>query len=79
MINVSISQLKTNPAKAIAQAADYPLAVASRNKVKAYLVGKDIYEKMLSYIEDYIDAKAVKEADISQGRDFEEVAEELGV
>ena len=79
MNNISIYQLKMNPSKAIKSAVDYPLAVASRNKVKAYLEGKDLYEKMLLYIEEYIDAEAVRGADVKKGRDFEEVVEELGI
>jgi len=79
MNNISISQLKASPADAIRKAADYPLPVASRNKIKAYLVGKELYEQMVAYMEDYVDIKAVKEADVTKGRDFEEVAKELGI
>lgn len=78
-LSISISQLKTHPAKAISQAEDYPLVVKSRNQVKAYLVGKELFGKIISYIEDFIDKKAVKEADFSKGRDFEEVAKELNI
>lgn len=76
---ISITQLKTHPAKAIFDAADYPVAIEKRNKVQAYLVGKDIYEKLLSYIETFIDKKEVVMADFTKGRDFEDVAKELGV
>lgn len=79
MNNVSISQLKTSPSKIISQAADYPIVIESRNKAKAYLVGKELYEKIVSFIEDYIDKAAFKKTDFSQGRDFEKVAEELGI
>ncbi|MBU1322460.1 type II toxin-antitoxin system Phd/YefM family antitoxin, partial [Patescibacteria group bacterium] len=47
MTTISVSELKANPAAAINQALDYPLAVLSRSKVKAYLVGKDLFEKLL--------------------------------
>lgn len=79
MDTISITQLKTNPARAISDASDYPVAIESRNKVKAYLVGKEIYEKLISYIENFIDGKEVAKTDFSKGRDFEEIAKELGI
>ena len=42
-------------------------------------MGKDLYEKLVSYIENYIDRKAVQETDFSKGKDFEKVAEELDI
>lgn len=79
VVSVSISQLKTNPSRAIFQADDYPVVVRKRNEVKAYLVGKDLFEKVLAYLEDYIDKKAVRETDFKKGKDFEKVAKELGL
>ena len=79
MSNISISQLKASPAKAIAEASDYPVAVQSRNKVKAYLIGKDLYGKIIAFIEDHIDKTAIKNTAFKKGRDFEEVAKELGI
>lgn len=79
MINVSISQLKTNPSGIINQAVEYPVAIQSRNDTKAYLVGKDIYNKLLSIIEDLTDQAAVDNADFSKGKDFEDLAKELGI
>lgn len=76
---VSISQLKTHPSKAISQSVDYPVAVEKRSKVKAYLVGKDLFEKIISYLEDYSDRKAVEKTDFSKGRDFEAVAKDLNI
>ncbi len=76
---VSISQLKTHPAGVIAKAVDYPLAIEKRNQVKAYLIGKELYEKIISLIEDYIDATVIKSTDFSKGKDFEKVALELGL
>ncbi|MBI4999374.1 hypothetical protein HZB97_01230 [Candidatus Gottesmanbacteria bacterium] len=78
-LSISISQLKTHPAKAISAAEDYPLVVKSRNQVKAYLMGKELFEKIFSLIEDFIDKKAVRKADFRRGRDFEEVAKELNI
>ena len=79
MNSVSISQLKINPSKAIREATDFPLAVENRNKIEAYLVGRELYEKIVSYIEDFIDKKAIKETNFSKGRDFDDVAAELNL
>ena len=79
MNTVSISQLKASPAKIVSASEDYPVAVEKRNKIKAYLVGKELYEKLLIYIEDYIDKKAIMETDFSEGKDFETIAHELGI
>jgi len=79
MNTASISQLKINPASVINQAMDYPVAVENRNKVQAYLIGKSLYEKMVAFIEDYIDVQAVKKVGASKGRSFEDVARELGL
>jgi PHD/YefM family antitoxin component YafN of YafNO toxin-antitoxin module len=79
MNTISISQLKTNPSKAISAALEYPLAVENRSKIKAYLIGKDLYDKLASYLEDMIDAKAIQETDFGKGVDFEKVAHDLSV
>ncbi|MBI4226552.1 type II toxin-antitoxin system Phd/YefM family antitoxin [Candidatus Roizmanbacteria bacterium] len=79
MDTISISDLKTNPSKAIDFAADFPVAIENRNKVKAYLLGKDLYEKIVSYIENVVDKKAVKETDFKKGKDFESVAKKLNI
>jgi len=76
---ISISQLKINPSKAISEAVDYPIAVENRNKIKAYLLGRDLYEKIVTYIEDFIDKKAVGEADFKKGKDFEKIAKRLNI
>jgi antitoxin StbD len=79
MNTASISQLKINPSFVISQATDYPVAVENRNKIQAYLVGKNLYEKMVSFIEDISDSIAVKKIDSSKGKDFEKLAKELGI
>lgn len=79
MNTISVSKLKTNPSKAILQAEDLPLAIQKRNNTKAYLVGKNLYEKLVSFIEDYIDKVAIENTDFSKGRDIEEVFDELGI
>lgn len=79
MTTTTISQLKVNPSSVIARAADYPVAVENRNKVTAYLVGKDLYERLMSFLEDAVDIAAVKRANFSKGKDFEKVAKDLGI
>ena len=79
MTTATISQLKVNPSSVIAQAADYPVAVENRNKVTAYLVGKQLFEKLTAYLEDRLDAAAVAKADFTKAKDFEKVARELGI
>ena len=79
MNTASISELKINPSSIIAQAVDYPVAVENRNKVQAYLVGKNLYERMVDFIEDYLDRTVVKKTNVGKGKDFEAVAKELGI
>jgi len=79
MTSVSISKLKANPSAAILRAVDYPVAIEKRSEVQAYLVGKALYEKLVSYIEDSLDSFAVLSTDFTKGKDFKRVAEELGI
>lgn len=79
MNNISISQLKINPAKFIGLACDYPIAVEKRNKIQAYLVGKNLFEKIVDYLENHSDQKTIAQTDFKKGRDFEEVASQLGI
>lgn len=76
---ISISDLKTNPASAISEAIDYPVAIQKRNKTEAYLVGKDLFDKLVSFIEDTIDIQAARNADYKKVRNFEDIASELGL
>jgi PHD/YefM family antitoxin component YafN of YafNO toxin-antitoxin module len=81
-ISLSISQLKTNPAQAIAQADDYPVAIASRNKIKAYLVGGLMFEKIIEFLEDWEDTRAIKsikKSDWGKGKSLDKAAKELGI
>jgi len=79
MNSISISDLKTNPASAINEASDIPVAIKKRNKTRAYLVGKELFENIVAYIEDYTDRSVIQKTNFSKGRDFERIAEELGV
>lgn len=79
---ISISDLKANPAAAIAQAVDYPLEVLSKGKSQAYLVGKKMFEKIVEYMEDIEDYRAiddaVKSGDINKTTNFNEFVKTLG-
>jgi len=79
MDTVSISQLKTNPSKAISDADDYPLMIKNRGITKGYIVGKELFEKLVACLENHIDKKAVSETDFKKGKDFEQVASELNI
>lgn len=79
MTTITISELKVNPSAAIRRAADYPVAVENRNEVTAYLVGKQLFERFMAYLEDREDRAAVAEADFSKAKDFERVARDLGI
>jgi len=79
MTSVSISELKANPAGAISASLDFPLPIKNRNKTQAYIIGKELFEKMVAFIEDYIDRKAVEEADYKKGTSLDNLMKELGL
>jgi len=79
MNSISISQLKVNPSKAISEALDFPLAVENRNKIEAYLIGKDLYEMIAAHMEDMVDRLAIENTDFSKGHDLEDVLKELAL
>ncbi len=79
MTYASISDLKANPASVILESLDYPIAIQKRSKTQAYLVGKDIFEKLVAQMEDIIDAKAIREANFNDVVPFEKVIAELGL
>ena len=79
MTSVSISELKANPSAVLTAADDFPVAVQRRSKTAGYVVGKDIFEKLILLLEDLEDKKTIKSIDLSDKRDFEEFAKELGV
>jgi PHD/YefM family antitoxin component YafN of YafNO toxin-antitoxin module len=80
---ISISQLKSNPAAALAQAADFPLQVASRGRSSGYLVGKQLFEQLLDNLENQADQRDVKKAvqrgELAKASDFESFAKGLGL
>lgn len=78
-VSISISQLKSNPSKAISKASDYPMTIKNRGKVKAYLFGKDLFEKIILCLENCADRKTIRETNFKKGKDFEKVAKEINV
>ncbi|SIQ88256.1 antitoxin StbD [Aquipseudomonas alcaligenes] len=52
-IAVSISDLKKNPSRVMADAAGAPLAVLDNNCVMAYLVPAELYEQILERLDDF--------------------------
>lgn len=79
MNSISISQLKMNPAAAFANAEDYPMSVESRNKVKGYVVGKKLFERIILWMEDQEDLAAIKKSDYPKGKKAEDLMKELGL
>ena len=82
MTSVSISDFKKNPAKVLAGAEDYPIAVLKRNKTAGYVVGKAMFEKLVALAEDIIDRKAVEsltEKDFKNAVPLDDFVKELGL
>jgi antitoxin StbD len=78
MNTVSISKLKVNPMSVLSNTTDYPVQLQNRNKTVAYVVGKDLFEKMVSYMEEIEDKNAVKNADCRNSTALEDLESELG-
>lgn len=79
MNSVSISQLKMNPAAIFDAAEDYPVAVDSRNRVKGYVVGKKLFERMVEWMEDREDIAAVAKSEYPKGKKLSDLRVELGL
>mgnify|MGYP001560899966 CR=1 FL=1 len=79
MTTISISQLKTNPSAVLSSAEDYPVAVQNRNRTTGYIMGKDLFERLVLYLEDVEDKRTIEKTDFGKGRDFEDFAKELGI
>lgn len=76
---ISISQLKINPARIIKIADDYPVAIKKRGNIAAYLLGKELYEKIVSFLEDIVDKKAISSTNFKQKIPFEKIAKKLNI
>jgi hypothetical protein len=79
MNNINISELKTNPSNAITLAEDFPVGILNRNDIKAYLIGKDLFEQLVGYLEDTIDGTIIRDTDFSKGEDFDTFAKEFSI
>lgn len=82
MTSVSISDFKKNPSSVLLAAGDYPVAVQNRSKTAGYVVGTAMFEKLVSFVEDYIDKKAAKsltKKDYKNAVPLEDLAKELGL
>lgn len=77
MTSISITNLKANPSSAISASFDYPVAIKNRDKIQSYLIGKGLFERMVSFIEDRIDSKAVEEADYKNAVGLDDVIKDL--
>ena len=51
MTSVSITQLKVNPMAVLNSADDYPVEIQNRSKIAGYFVGKNLFEKMVNFME----------------------------
>lgn len=61
------------------KAEEYPVRVVSRNKTRGYLLGKELFEKIYTYLENHLDIMAVKETNFKKGKSFEEITDELSI
>lgn len=79
MNTVSISQLKMNPMSVLLSADDYPVEIQNRSKTAGYFVGTNLFEKMIAYMEDIEDKKAIETIDLDDKMNFEDFAKSLGI
>lgn len=79
MTTVSISQLKANPMAVFNSSIDFPIQIKNREKTTGYYVNKNLFEKMIEYIEDMEDKKVIDSINLDDKSDFEEFAASLGI
>jgi len=77
MTTISISDLKKNPTAALAMAVDFPIAVQNRSKTTGYVLSPQMFEKLVSFVEDCVDNKAADEADYKHGTKLNDFIKEL--
>lgn len=78
MPTATISQIKTNPMAVFNTAIDLPVKIQNRNKTTGYFVSKELFEKMVAYMEDIEDKEALKNIDYKNGTSLEDLEIELG-
>ncbi len=59
--SISISELKKNPSRIIAQSEGAPVAILNHNKPSAYLVPAAAFEAMMEHLDDLELVRLVKE------------------
>jgi len=59
--SASISELKKSPAQLLKNSNNETIAILNHNVPSAYLVPKEVYEKMVDIIDDYYLSKEVQE------------------
>ena len=57
----SITELKKSPTHILEQAGNEAVAILNHNVASAYLVPRELYEKMIDVIDDYYLSKKVQE------------------
>lgn len=77
MTTVSISKFKSNPMAVITSAGDYPIQIQNRSKIAGYFVGKDLFGRMVNFMEDIEDGRAIESADYKNGTSLEDLEKEL--
>lgn len=60
-VAVSVSDLKKSPSSVIEKAHGQPVAVLNHNRVMAYLVRADVYERIMDLLDDQELARIVQE------------------
>ncbi len=57
--SASISELKKSPSSLIEKAGTEAIAILNHNKVSAYLVPSQTYEKLMAIVDDYLLSKEI--------------------
>lgn len=57
---VSISELRKSPSKIVSLSGNKPTAILNHNEPSAYLVPRELFEKMMDIIDDYTLSKKVQ-------------------
>jgi len=79
MTQTTISNLKARPASVIADAESFPVAISSHSRITSYILGKELFESLVAYVEDSLDKLAIDTTRGRRGKSFEKVARELGI
>ena len=64
---------KADALLALARKSKEPIGILRNNKLEAYLIDAKTLEALERVVEDYLDTKAVQKADVSSGKNFEDL------